>query len=164
VLCPACGWYRRSIPDSGHSTLHLSSGDTIECDYVHLTSDGEYLCVTDGVVVSQVMRRHVVHIDYTWEEGELAAARERLRRRRVGICSWCEKDLATLEAEEPLVDYVAFGAMQERYVFCSEKCMREFRRQYPSRVHRNCYQTDCGACSQCLKRYDTDGFRRVVLR
>ena len=35
--------------------------------------------------------------------------------------------------------------------------------RYPSRVHRNCYETDCAECDLCTKRYDTtlDSFQVV---
>lgn len=165
VLCPTCGWYRRSVPDCGRSVVYLNNDREIQCDYVHTTTDGDFLCIRDGVVISQVMRRQVNRIDYNWEPGELDSARERLRTRKAGLCSWCEKDLSELaENESTLTDYVAFGAVQERHIFCSEKCMREFRKQYASRVHRNCYETDCNDCNQCIKRYDVDGFRRMILR
>lgn len=165
VICPTCGWYRRSVPETGRSLVYLSSGQEIHCDYVHTTTGGDFLCIQRGVVITQVMRQQVTRIEYLWEAGELDAAREQLRQRRAGICSWCEQDLSELEdGQSPLTDYVAFGMAQERYVFCGEKCMGEFRKQYPSRIHRNCYETDCDKCQQCVKRFDVDGFRRTILR
>ena len=49
------------------------------------------------------------------------------------------------------------------YAFCSEDCMSSFRRRYPTRIHRNCYETDCRDCNECVRRYDVDGFRRRLL-
>ncbi len=165
VVCPQCGWYRRSLPASGRSVVHLDTGERIACDSVYHAKDGELLCIHEGVVVAQVMRRFVRQIEHLWQPEELARAREEMKKRRRGICSWCEKALAQAEdPDAPLEDFVAFGVMQERYVFCAKKCMAAFRRQSPSRVHRNCYETDCRDCSLCLKRYDVDGFRRTILK
>jgi len=162
VVCPACGWYRREVPTIGKSVVHLDTGDTIACDRVYRAND-EYLCVRNGVVISQVLRRYIRRIEYNWQDEELARAREQSKKQRYGVCSWCERDLTEAEEEGPYVDFVAFGAFQERFVFCSEKCMGSFRKRYPPRVHRNCYETDCATCDKCIKRYDVDGFRRHTL-
>ncbi len=162
VICPSCGWHRREIPSSGASVVHMDTGEKIACDRVYSAGDA-FLCVKDGIVVSQVMRKCVRRVEYTWEESEFALAREQAKKRRTGLCSWCERDLAESEEGGPYNDYVAFGSMQERYVFCSEKCMKSFRKLYPSRIHRNCYETDCPDCKKCIKRYDADGFRRHIL-
>ena len=172
TLCPACGWYRRAVPDTGHSVVHLDTGERIVCDRVYRVVGDEIMCVKEGVVVNQVMRRFVRRIEYVWSREELAEAR-RSRRRHEGICSWCEKDLAGIEQGEkrdrsadgilaPFEEYVAFGALQERYVFCGRKCVEAFRRQFPSRVHRNCYERDCRDCRDCVKRYEVSHFRRAV--
>ena len=78
------------------------------------------------------------------------------------ICSWCNEALNPDE-EEIYEDYVAFGTFQEHYIFCSEKHQKEFRKMYPSRIHRNCYETDCNQCELCIKRYDTHGFKRRII-
>ena len=52
--------------------------------------------------------------------------------------------------------HIAFGATQERYCFCSDDCFEAFRKMYPSRVHRDCYNRDCDTCSLCQKRYGED--------
>ena len=162
VVCPSCGWYRRKVPDKGHSIVHLRDGQKIICDYVHRGAE-EYLCIKDGVVIAEVMRPSVFEVEHAWKENELDEARKLEHRLREGICSWCEKPLTQADPEDASEDYVAFGAMQEHYVFCSEKCQRAFRKQYPSRVHRNCYETDCNTCSLCIKRFDTQGFKRRIL-
>ncbi len=163
VVCPSCGWFRRDIPSRGAAVVHLEEEGSIECDYVHHGSRDEFLCIRDGVVISELMRSQVRRIDYVWAEGELDEARATSRRMKSGICSWCESDLSASEGDEHREDYVAFGAYQERYVFCSEKCQRSFRRHYPVRVHRNCYEVDCNQCNLCIKRYDTHGFKRNIL-
>ena len=177
VVCPSCGWYRREQPTAGKTFVHLDDGASVACDRIYRVAGGdEFVCVQNGVVVAQAMRRHVRRIEYEWTEDELAQMRERSRKLRTGVCHWCEKNLirpGVLEhvgsknneagQEGPFEDYVAFGLFQEHYVFCSEACMSSFRRRYPSRIHRNCYETDCRNCDNCVKRYDVDGFRRRLL-
>ncbi len=164
VVCPSCGWFRREVPSRGRSLVYLKNGDTIDCDYVHHSSRDEYLCIKDGVVISEISRSEVRKIDYLWERGELEEARILAHKLKSGICSWCEGSLEETAEEEHGEDYVAFGAFQERYIFCSEKCQRAFRKHYPARIHRNCYETDCNTCGLCVKRYDTHGFKRSILQ
>ena len=163
VVCPSCGWFRRKIPETGHSVVHLNDGKKIVCDYVH-RGEHEYLCIRDGVVVAEVLRASVFNIEHSWKEHELENAREAAQKLRVGICAWCETLLSEVDAEEVGEDYVAFGNTQEHYRFCSEKCQRAFRKQYPSRIHRNCYETDCNQCNLCMKRHDTRDFKRKIIR
>ena len=163
VVCPSCGWFRRKIPDRGHSVVNLKDGKKIVCDYVHRGTD-EYLCIKDGVVIAEINRTSVFSIEHAWKENELEEARALEQRLREGSCSWCEKSLIDADLGDAGEDYAAFGSAQEHYRFCSEKCQRAFRRQYPSRVHRNCYETDCNSCSLCLKRFDTREFKRRILK
>lgn len=163
VVCPSCGWFRREIPSGGSAVVHLTTNKKIECDYIHHGRRDEYLCIKDGVVISEVMKTEVKRIDYAWAAGELEEARTHVHRLRSGICSWCEMNLAESAEDEHREDYVAIGAFQDHFTFCSEKCQRAFRRHYPARVHRNCYEVDCNQCSQCIKRYDTHGFKRNIL-
>ena len=70
-------------------------------------------------------------------------------------CDWCNN------AADPEKDgfhsvHVAFGASQARYCFCQDECYESFRRMYPSRVDRNCYERNCAECNLCIKRYDDD--------
>ncbi|HPY90544.1 MAG TPA: hypothetical protein PLT23_07435, partial [Lentisphaeria bacterium] len=60
--------------------------------------------------------------------------------------------------------HVAFGVSQERYCFCSDECYEAFRRMYPARVHRNCYDRNCNDCDFCVKRYgdEADGIRMIA--
>lgn len=163
VVCPNCGWFRRNIPTKGRSIVYLRSGDQIECDYAHHGKGDVILCIREGVVITEIMRDEVRKIDHVWAEGELDEARIQAHKLRQGICSWCEQSLSDTPVEDHGEDYVAFGAYQERYVFCSEKCQRAFRKHYPPRIHRNCYEVDCNACNLCIKRYDTHGFKRNIL-
>jgi hypothetical protein len=164
VVCPSCGWFRRNIPSAGKSIVYLNTKEKIECDYVHHGRTDEYLCIRDGVVISEITRDMVQKIDHVWEKNDLEEARIMAHKLKTGICSWCERTLSETDEEEQGEDFVAFGAMQERYIFCSEKCQRAFRKQYPARIHRNCYEQDCNNCSLCIKRYDTHGFKRNILK
>ena len=163
MICPTCGWYRRDMPEGGTSTVYLLDGQTIVCQHVYRGGSDAFLCIRDGVVVAEVMRSAVQRVDHDWESGELERARVSALRVRGGVCSWCEKPMEEADEGGPWLDYAAFGANQERHVFCSQKCQKSFRRQYPSRVHRNCYETNCSDCELCIKRYDTHGFRRNIV-
>ena len=79
------------------------------------------------------------------------------------ICGWCGKAADVAKDGFTLV-HVAFGSTQERYCFCCDACYEAFRLMYPSRVHRNCYDTECATCEQCIKRYDdeTEGMKVVA--
>ncbi len=128
----------------------------------------------EGVVVNQVARRFVRQIEHIWSQEELNEARRARKRRVEGICSWCEKDFAQIDPQDvkkdttaagiepPFEEFVAFGVLQDRYIFCSRKCTEAFRRQFPSRIHRNCYETECKSCENCIKRYDITHFRRAL--
>jgi hypothetical protein len=78
-------------------------------------------------------------------------------------CGWCSA------ATDPRRDgfhlvHVAFGLRQERHCFCSDACYEAFRRMYPSRVHRNCYDRHCAECDLCVKRHDdgVEAWRSLV--
>lgn len=75
-------------------------------------------------------------------------------------CAWCEKTCDPAKDGFHLV-HIALGATQERHCFCSDECYEAFRRLYPARVHRNCYERKCTDCHFCIKRYadESDGFR-----
>ena len=162
TVCPSCGWVRRMVPDSGHCIVHMDTGEKIPCDHVYNVGTDQFLCVSDGVVRSHAMRQHVRRIEYVWDEEELKEAKKKIRKRFHGVCSWCENELQATEDNKPLEEYVAFGAVQERYIFCSLKCLESFRKQYPPRVHRNCYETDCDDCDKCIKRFNSHGFKRIM--
>lgn len=67
-------------------------------------------------------------------------------------CAWCNRPCQPEKDGFHLV-HVAFGTTQERHCFCSDDCYEAFRRMYPSRVHRNCYETPCAECTFCVRRY-----------
>jgi len=164
VVCPSCGWFKHKAPDKGQSHVFLTNGKEIICDYVH-RGKTDYLCIKEGVIISKITKSSIFNIDFVWEKNELENARKQSQKSLGGTCSWCEKIFKKEnEKEEIFEDYIAFGSTQEHYIFCSEKCQRSFRKQYPSRIHRNCYETDCKVCNLCIKRYDTRNYKRNILK
>ena len=71
-------------------------------------------------------------------------------------CAWCDAACDPAQDGFHLV-HVALGTFQERHCFCTDECFEAFRRMYPARVHRNCYERPCADCTYCTKRY-TDEF------
>lgn len=74
-------------------------------------------------------------------------------------CAWCNTPCRPDKDGFHLV-HVALGAFQERHCFCSDECYEAFRRMYPARVHRNCYERSCTECNYCIKRFanESDSF------
>ncbi len=163
AVCPECGWFKRKVPDKGHSHVFLSNGKEIVCDYIHRGTD-EFLCIKDGVVISEIAKSSIINIEFVWNPNELEDAREQSQKQSRGACSWCENIFKQENGEEVFEDYIAFGSTQEHYIFCSEKCQRAFRKQYTSRIHRNCYETDCKTCNLCIRKFDTRNFKRNILK
>ncbi len=163
-VCPSCGWFRRYRPDFMACVVHQNDGEPIQCDSVYNVAGGYVLCVKKDVIVCQLAGSAVRRIDFTIAEEKLREARQRFAKENAGHCSWCDSFMAEATEEgAPILEYVAFGTFQERYLFCQRSCLASFRNQYSVRVHRNCYETDCNTCHACTKRYDTEGFHRVVL-
>ena len=75
-------------------------------------------------------------------------------------CAWCAQPCRPDQDGFHLV-HIALGTFQERHCFCSDDCFEAFRRMYPARVHRNCYERLCADCHYCIKRFvdESDGFR-----
>ena len=78
-------------------------------------------------------------------------------------CGWCNQ-VCDPDADGFHVVQVAFGGTQERYCFCCDDCYEAFRKMYPARVHRNCYERSCTDCNLCVKRYEdeTEGIRMLA--
>ena len=111
----------------------------------------------------KVPKDTVSWIEYIWTEAEIAQRYKQVTDRMKITCAWCDGP-ADPEKDGFSLVQVAFGCSQERYVFCSTACYEAFRKMYPSRVHRNCYETKCSECTLCTKRYDdeTDGIRMIA--
>ncbi|MGA1197761.1 MAG: hypothetical protein ACO36I_14815, partial [Candidatus Latescibacterota bacterium] len=86
---------------------------------------------------------------------EIKRKRESRVREQAGIDSWTEKPLSEYEGE-PIIVYASFGPNQERFVFGNEENAESFKKQYPVRIHKNCYERSCVDCDLCLKKYNGD--------
>lgn len=84
---------------------------------------------------------------------------DRILTQREQPCAWCNLPCTPSKDGFHLV-HVALGAFQERHCFCSDDCFEAFRRMYPARVHRDCYERECRDCTFCIKRFndESDGF------
>lgn len=155
TVCEYCGWSSFVTPEKGHVILHLKDGSTIEASTVFPMVQGDVLCITDDVVRARVPGANVSHIEYAWTDEEIAERREERRREERIVCEWCGQEVK--HDEYVAVMYAAFGVYQERYYFCRESHKHAFEKQYPTRIHRNCYETPCAAHNEeCIKRYDDE--------
>ncbi len=155
-VCDACGWNSYEIPRTGSVKIHLLSSDTVlEGERAYTLKDGTILLLRNDAVIARLRREAVAWVEYIWPEEELEQRRKRVLDHLTVKCSWCEK-VCDPEIDGFHVVQVAFGANQERFSFCSDECYEAFRKMYPSRVHRNCYERDCADCNLCIKRYDDD--------
>ena len=153
-VCANCGWFSFISPEEGHSKIYLKNGTAIECGTTFDTKGDYILGISEGVVRAKIAKPNVDYIDFVWTEEEIARKRQAEAREQAGICTWCEKLLSELEEDEkPTIVYAAFGNYQNRYVFCSVKCEEAFKKQYPVRVHRNCYERPCVDCDLCIKKF-----------
>ncbi len=153
-ICPVCGYSRRISPSCGKVVVHLQDGKSLECDRVFEAKDMSLLCVKEDVVVYKVMHDAVRYVEYCWTKQELEEIRKRRRQEEIRVCDWCTKEIPA-DSEDVQTVYAAIGAYQQRFFFCNEKCMEAFEKQYPTRVHRDCYEKDCDECDECIKRFDT---------
>ena len=91
--------------------------------------------------------------------GRCPACGDQIVERAEQPCAWCDTPCRPEQDGFHLV-HVALGSFQERHCFCCDECYEAFRRMYPARVHRNCYERPCADCHFCIKRYidESDGF------
>jgi len=91
--------------------------------------------------------------------GRCPSCGDQLVARTQQPCAWCDTPCRPEQDGFHLV-HVALGSFQERHCFCCDDCYEAFRRMYPARVHRNCYERPCSECNYCTKRFveETDGF------
>lgn len=164
TVCQACGWNTYEVPTRGPVRVHLSvSPAPIEGDRCFATATGEVFLVKNDVVIAKINKNAVSWIEYIWTNEEIAQRYRQVMDRLKITCNWCEKDADPNKEGFALVQ-AAFGSCQERYIFCSQECYEAFRKMYPSRVHRNCYERKCVDCDLCIKRYDdeSDGIRMIA--
>ena len=164
TVCQACGWNSYEVPSRGPVRVHLSANQTpIEGDRCYVTTPGDVFLIKDNVVIAKINKSAVNWIEYVWTKEEIAQRYQQVIDRLKIKCSWCEKEADPNKEGFALVQ-VAFGSCQERYIFCSQECYEAFRKMYPSRVHRNCYERKCAECDLCTKRYDdeSEGIRIIA--
>jgi hypothetical protein len=163
-ICEACGWHMFDTPRAGPIRVHLKDGSgVVEGDRCYIISTGFALVLRDEVVIAKVPKEAYTHVEYTWSDEEVEQRRKYVLERLQISCGWCGKPTDPNADGFHLV-HVAFGATQERYCFCSDDCFEAFRRMYPARVHRDCYNRNCGECNLCIKRYgdEAEGIRNLA--
>lgn len=155
-VCDSCGWSTYDTPRQSGVRVHLShSNETVEGDRAYVVKTGAVLVLRDDAVVARIPPMAVGWVEYLWQEDELNQRHKEVLDRLTINCGWCAK-IADPEADGFHLCQVAFGASQERYCFCSDDCFEAFRKMYPSRVHRNCYERSCDGCDLCIKRYENE--------
>lgn len=162
AVCEACGWHSYETPQKG-VRVHITDGTQIEGDCCYVVKSGEILVVSDDVVIAKLFKPSVRWIEYLWQKEEVITRYKQLVERLKIFCGWCNEVADPAKQGFTLV-HIAFGSVQERFVFCSPQCYEAFRKMYPSRVHRNCYERNCAECNLCVKRYDdeTDDIRLLA--
>ena len=163
-ICESCGWHTFDAPRSGPVRVHLRGGSGIvEGNRCYRIKTGEILVVNSDLVTARVPRDAVSWIEYVWSEDEVEQRHKQVVDRASLHCGWCNTEADPEQDGFHLVQ-VAFGTSQERYVFCADTCYEAFRKMYPGRVHRNCYERNCGECNLCIKRYEdeTEGMRLLA--
>jgi len=156
-ICDSCGWHTFDMPRQGPVRVHLRHSEgVVEGQRCYVVKSGAVLVIKDDMVVAQVPRDSVNWVEYVWTEEEIEQRHKQLMERMTIRCAWCFGEADPEEDGFHLVQ-VAFGTTQERYCFCSDRCYEAFRKMYPARVHRNCYERNCSECNLCIKRYEDEG-------
>lgn len=164
TICKACGWNTFEVPQRGPVRVHLRENNVpVEGEHCYVLTTGDVFVIRNDVVSAKVPKDAVSWIEYVWSEEEIAQRYKQVIDRLKITCGWCNGP-ADPDQDGFCLAQVAFGTSQERYVFCSSACYEAFRKMYPPRVHRNCYETKCSECTLCTKRYDdeSDGIRMIA--
>ncbi len=155
-ICDSCGWHTFDVPRSGPVRIHLNNaGGVVDGERCYMVKNGSVLVLRGDVVIARVPANAVAWVEYVWGNDELDQRHRQVMDRTQINCGWCGKEANPDEDGFHMVQ-VAFGATQERYCFCSDDCFEAFRKMYPSRVHRNCYERSCTNCNLCIKRYEDE--------
>jgi hypothetical protein len=155
-LCEHCGWHTFDAPRRGGIRVYLvNHAQPVEGEHCYVMKTGVVLVVRDDVVRAKIPTTAVSWIEYLWDEQELRTRHRHVLDRLSLLCAWCNRE-ANPEADGFHMAQVALGSTQERFVFCCDDCYEAFRKMYPARVHRNCYERDCVGCDLCIKRYSDD--------
>jgi hypothetical protein len=155
-VCDACGWHTYDAPREGPVRVHLSGNQgVLEGDHCYVVTAGTVILLRKDVVIARVPPSSVQWIEYVWNDEEIGERYKQLVSRMTIMCGWCSKE-ANPESDGFHLVHLALGATQERYCFCTDACYEAFRKMYPSRVHRDCYERDCADCDLCIKRYSDE--------
>ncbi len=160
-ICENCGWYHYARPKEGCIRIHLHGNDgVVEGKKGYVLKNGDVLVVNNDVVVAKIPAASYSRVEYVWTPEEITNLSKRTASYFQISCGWCGDDVDVNKDGFHLI-HVAFGTTQERYCFCSDECYEAFRKTYPSRVHRNCYERNCADCNLCVKRYgdEAEGMR-----
>jgi len=163
-ICEACGWHTYDTPRNGSVRVHLrDQSGPIDGDRCYRVKAGDMLVVKNELVIARLSRDVVGWIEYLWLPEEVDKRHREVSEHLDVACGWCSKP-ANPEKDGFHLVHVAFGTTQERYVFCSDECYEAFRKMYPARVDRNCYERNCAECNLCLKRYvdEAEGMRLLA--
>lgn len=160
-VCEACGWHTFDVPRNGAVRVHMKErAEPIDAERCYVMKSGIVLAVKDDLVVAKIPAHAYTHIEYLWDKDEIDQRHRSVVERLNLLCGWCNKSVDPYTDGFHLV-HVAFGASQDRYCFCSDECYEAFRKMYPARVHRDCYNRNCAECNLCIKRYgdEAEGLR-----
>ncbi len=162
-ICENCGWNTYDVPRSGPVRVHLrDESRPIEGDRCYWVKQNTLLVVRKDVVIARISYRSVSWIEYMWSDDEVSQRHREVYGQLDIQCGWCGTP-ADIEKDGFHLTHVAFGNTQERYCFCSDNCYEAFRKMYPARVDRNCYERSCSDCNLCVKRYDDEAEGMRVL-
>ncbi len=164
TICEACGWHNFDTPKNGPVRVHLRGGaGVVEGERCYTVKTGIALVLNRDVVVAKVPRDGYDWIEYIWRDEDIEQRHKQVADRLSVSCGWCSGRADVSKDGFHLV-HIAFGATQERYCFCSDECYEAFRKMYPARVHRDCYERNCSECNLCLKRYgdEEEGIRMLA--
>ncbi|MBR6373821.1 MAG: hypothetical protein IKS20_11630, partial [Victivallales bacterium] len=160
-ICENCGWDRYDTPRLGGVKVHLKDSDEVLAgDQAYILKQGQCLIMKDGAVCARVPVGGYSWVEYVWTPEELEQRQMQVTDQMKITCGWCGQE-ADISKDGFHVVHVAFGISQERYCFCSDDCYEAFRKMYPARVHRDCYERNCNDCNLCVKRYgdEAEGMR-----
>ncbi|MDQ0288476.1 hypothetical protein [Oligosphaera ethanolica] len=160
-ICEACGWHKYDIPKQGGIKVHLRNNEgLVEGERAYVLNNGDCLVISKDVVTAKIPASAYAWVEYAWTDDEVSQRSKAVTEMLQISCGWCGGKCDTKKDGFHLV-HVAFGTTQERYCFCSDDCYEAFRKMYPARVHRNCYDRNCADCNLCTKRYgdEAEGMR-----
>lgn len=164
TVCESCGFHTFEAPRRGPVRIHLNNNaPSIEGERCYVLKNGDTLIMKEDVVVAKVPGQSVNWIEYVWNSDEIDQRYKMLIDRLKLVCGWCNSPADPDKDGFHLVQ-AAFGSTQERFILCTDECYEAFRKMYPARVHRNCYERNCSECTLCIKRYDdeSDGIHLIA--